>query len=282
MEMMASQMDTTKKGDSLEDKVYALFAEQISEDRFFAKSEYCRMHQKKGYFSKDREKEIIFDVSIEISFPDQTSYSILILIECKNYSHSVPVDDVEEFFSKTQQISGCNTKGIVVSTNSFQEGTFNFSRSKGIALLRYYDRDNLDWVLTRSPSGMALSNSAIADRSNAHQGLHSQDHISRYFDCYCFIDEIYTNSLNQFVSRLVKSDLDCKTAEFLVTIERGLQASSHLVPYKENHEIDLLCRAVLQDVGYDGGIVPLNILCESLSTKHGLMVQYNSSLPAGV
>ena len=101
------------------------------------------------------------------------------------------MDDVEEFFSKTQQISVCNVKGIVVSTNSFPESAFKFSQSKGIGLLRYYDRENLDWILNRSPSSMTSSSNT--DWCITYNALHDQGHVSRYFDCYGFIDEIYTN-----------------------------------------------------------------------------------------
>lgn len=130
-------MNTIKKGDTLEDKVFELFKEYILKDRFWARKECCEIYKKKGYYSKDRKKNIIFDVAIEIFLPGQKTYSSLVLIECKNYNHKVPVDDVEEFFMKAQQISGGNIKGIVVSNNAFQEGAFNFSESKGIGLLRY-------------------------------------------------------------------------------------------------------------------------------------------------
>lgn len=275
-------MNTTTKGDTLEDAVFALFADEISEDRFFARRECCRIYKKKGYYSKDREKEIIFDISIEITLPEQNTYSILVLIECKNYNHRVPVDDVEELFAKTQQISASNTKAILVTTNAFQEGAFNFARSKGIGLLRYFDSEKLDWVLTRSPSGMTPWNIQKSDWSNAHQGLHTQDYVSRYFDCYGFFDEIYTNSLNQFLSRLVRFEADENQLESLADIERGFQRNSPLVPYKEGHEIELLCREILQNAEYLGGTAPLDKICESLSTDKGLVVRRRSTLATGV
>ena len=92
-------MNTIEKGDKFEDKIYKLFEQEISEGRFFANKECCRIFQKKGYYSKDRGKEIIFDISIEISLPGQLTYSILTLIECKDYSGKIPVDDVEEFWA---------------------------------------------------------------------------------------------------------------------------------------------------------------------------------------
>ncbi|MDP1773120.1 MAG: ImmA/IrrE family metallo-endopeptidase [Methylobacter sp.] len=275
-------MDTTAKGNKLENEVFTLFFEMISEDRFFAKRECCQIYKKKGYYSKDREKEIVFDLSIEITHPGQDTYSLLVLIECKNYDHRVPVDDVEEFFAKTEQISPSNTKSIVVSTNAFQEGAFNFARSKGMGLLRYFDRDKLDWVLTRSPSSAMPWSTAKSDSSSAHQGLHFQDYVSRYFDCYGFTGDTYTNSLNQFFSRLVRIDSNEVQTEALADIERGLQPNSRLVPYKESHEIEALCLEALQKAKYSGGAIPLDEICEFLLTERGLEVRRGSSLAKGV
>ena len=132
-------MDTTKKGDELENKIYELFRDDILNDRFWAKKECCKIYKKKGYYSRDRKKDIIFDIAIEIFLPGQVSFSSLVLIECKHYNHKVPVEDVESFLMKAQQVSGGNVKAIVVSNNAFQEGVFNFSESKRIGLLRFYE-----------------------------------------------------------------------------------------------------------------------------------------------
>ncbi len=145
-------MSSTLAGDNFEANIFNLFTDEISNERFFARPDCCKIFRKKGYYSKDREKEIVFDVSIEIYLPGSSSFSVLILIECKNYNHSVPIDDAEEFFAKIQQISGANIKGVIASTNSFQEGTLKYCTSKGIGLFRYFDRTKFKWVLHRSCS----------------------------------------------------------------------------------------------------------------------------------
>ncbi|MCI5196603.1 MAG: restriction endonuclease [Candidatus Electrothrix sp. AW5] len=142
-------MNTTKKGDKLEDQAFVVFDKQIAEGYFFTRREYSKIFQKKGYYSRDREKDIIFDISVEVTLPGQERYSLLFLIECKNYNHRVPVDDIEEFFAKIQQVSGANVKGIVMSTNSFQQGAFNFAKSKGIGLLRYFKEEKIGYSHVR-------------------------------------------------------------------------------------------------------------------------------------
>jgi hypothetical protein len=64
---------------------------------------------------------------------------LLVLVECKSYNHRVPVDDVEEFHSKLDDIGG--QKGILVTTLGFQEGAIKAARGRRIALA----------LLTREP-----------------------------------------------------------------------------------------------------------------------------------
>ncbi|MDF1753310.1 MAG: restriction endonuclease [Verrucomicrobiales bacterium] len=195
-------MNTVKKGDKFEDKVYDLFGGIIGRGDFIAPEHQCKIYRKKGYYSRDREKNIIFDVSIEIFLPGHKEFSILFLVECKNYNHPVPVDDVEEFFAKVQQISGANTKAVLISTASFAEGTFRYSKSKGIGLARYFEPESLDWVLSRSPSSQFSKFHTKSEWRNAYNGMHSSQFRSTCFDFYGCVDGQYTNSAYTFLCRL--------------------------------------------------------------------------------
>ena len=275
-------MNTTKKGDKLEELIFEIFERQISEDRFFSKREFCKIYRKKGYYSKDREKNIVFDVSVEVTLPGQERYSVLFLIECKNYGHRVPVDDVEEFFAKIQQISGANAKGIVVATNSFQEGAFKFAKSKGIGLLRYYSKEQLDWVLTRSPSSTASSSIASSEWSNSYNALHDDKYRSKYFDFYGFITDTYTVSLNQFFSSLARTNADKDLLNALALIEQSPKDSCLCVPYLERSEVEGRATTVLSKVGYESGAVPLDSICAYLKEETALLVTESVNLPKGV
>jgi Zn-dependent peptidase ImmA (M78 family) len=275
-------MDTKKKGDELENQTFAVFQRQIDEDRFFSKSEYCKIFQKKGYYSKDREKDIIFDVSIEITLPKQDRFSLLFLIECKNYSHCVQVDEVEEFFAKIQQVSGANAKGIIVSTNSFQDSAFTFAKSKGIGLLRYFSKDELEWILARSPFGMASSAYAVSERSNAYMALRDGDYKSRYFDFYGCVDEMYTVSSNHFFSALAQNGTKLCDFDGLNEIEQVIDESQISVPYREMEEIEAISCRILSEVGYKSGEVLLDEICEALNSKNGLIVERNHTLQKGI
>jgi len=275
-------MDTTKKGDELEDKIYELFRDDILSDRFWAKKECCKISQKKGYFSRDREKNIIFDISIEISLPGETSYSSLVLIECKHYANKVPVGDVESFLMKAQQVSGGNVKAIVVSNNAFQDGAFKFSKSKGIGLLRYYDRNSLEWVLHRSPSSVISSNFALNDWYGAHDGLHKSDYESKYFDFFGCVNHYYTNSLRLFFSYLIKQGQKKEYIKVLGAIETASENQNCIVKYRNESEIEGICENLHSEIGYAFGEVSLDDICGLLKERHGLEVAEMSDLPKGV
>ena len=269
-------MNSTTKGDAFEAKVLDLLSEEIAADRFFLPKTCCQVFAKKGYYSKDREKKIVFDIAIETYLPGQNTYSLLTLVECKDYGSAVPVNDIEEFFCKMQQVGGTNIKGIVASTNSFQEGAIRFSKSKGIGLLRIFDRAKLNWVLTRSPSSLVSLNVAAEHWLSAMRGIKEESFRSDYLDCYCCVDDQYTNSLNQFFFRLIKSDLTDNLKAWVESIGDRADFDPTIVAYKEDSVIEGICDSLLAQVNYDSGRVPLHLICNQISEEFGLRVIFTN------
>ncbi|WMC12205.1 restriction endonuclease [Oceanimonas pelagia] len=140
-------MNTVAKGDALEDKTFDLLKEELEKGRLGIDSSSGKIFKKKGYYSKDREKDIIVDISIEVWLPNATNYSLLWVCECKNYGHKVPVDDVEEFKAKLDQIAGKNVKGVIATKNSFQSGAISYARNQGIGLVRIMPDDQVTWMM---------------------------------------------------------------------------------------------------------------------------------------
>ncbi len=280
-------MNSVEKGDKFEDQIYLLFDAEISSGRFFAKKENCKIHARKGYYSHDRKKEIVFDISIEIYLPGNDDYSILILIECKNYNNPVPVDDVEEFHSKIQQVAGANVKGIVASTNSFQEGAFNFCDSKGIGLLRYYDKKNFKWELSRSPSSVVSTNYALSEWANARQGLSIESYPTKYFDCYCYSNQNFTNSSRLFFLNLATEGVDPATKKLLAKIKNPIDVDKRLVSYLDNTAIEAVCDEVLNAISYKNGAVSMSKISKWQAQEKGLQVildepKSNMSIQKGI
>lgn len=101
-----------------------------------------------------------------------------------------------------QQVASANGKAVIASTAPFQTGTREFAKSKGIGLLRYFDRRDFKWELKRSPSASARSTSADDSRL-VEQGLSEPEFRSCIFDLYLQSPTRLTNSLWDFFEDLI-------------------------------------------------------------------------------
>ncbi|HYG17028.1 MAG TPA: ImmA/IrrE family metallo-endopeptidase [Bacteroidia bacterium] len=137
---------STAKGNRLEDQVFDLISKMLKNDDFIVPQKTSKIFKKKGYHSAKRGKDIIFDVTIETTLPGADRYSLLTVIECKNLNKNVTVDDVEEFGSKINQVGEHNTKGIIVTTRSYQESALTIAHKEGIGLVRLTSPKELQWV----------------------------------------------------------------------------------------------------------------------------------------
>ena len=140
-------MNTVAKGDSFEDTVHDAIADELKNDGLGLSPATAKLFRKKGYFSRDRKSDIIVDISIEVWPPGASNYSLLWVCECKNYGHPVPVDDVEEFKAKLDQIAGKNVKGVVATSHSLQSGALSFAEANGIGVVRILPGNQVRWVI---------------------------------------------------------------------------------------------------------------------------------------
>jgi len=140
-------MNTVQKGDSFERRVYDAVNDLLQDDGLGLNPTNCRLYKKRPYYSKDRGADMIVDIAIEVWLPNAKEYSLLWVCECKDYSGSVPVSDVEEFYAKLQQITGANVKGMIAVSGSLQQSAFNLARSKGIAVVRLLPKDQVEWLI---------------------------------------------------------------------------------------------------------------------------------------
>lgn len=141
---------TKEKGDYFENISYALVKQKVENSELGVLPSQSVVFQQKGYYSKDREDEIIFDISIEVTLAGADKYFFLYLIECKNYSKNVPVDDLEEFYSKVSQVSGLNIKAMFISNMGFSKGAYKFARSKNISLVEVNSNLTFNIILHKS------------------------------------------------------------------------------------------------------------------------------------
>lgn len=268
-------MDTKAKGDKLEIAIFDLLSQKISEDRFFARRECCSIYNQKGYYSRDRESEIIFDVAIEIREPGATDYSILYLVECKNHRRKVTVGDLESFFAKVNQVGGARTKAVVASTSGFQEGALKFARSQGIGLLRYFNRDRVKWILQRSPSGWGLPSGQLGDAgAEISQALKDEDFQSRCFDWYCVAPSKATNSLDLFFASVAAYEATEEVSSALARVANSAKTFSPTVPYLEKDRIETIAADAHEQIQYERGAVNLDLICDWQLEERGLEYEY--------
>ena len=146
-------MKQKNTGTEFENEVYDLIVAITNKNKFMVSNPNVRIKRKPRYYSKDREAEIEFDVSVEkyLVDPDENKDikpSIIIVIECKDYLKGIPVDDMEEFHAKLQQIGADSTKGMVITKNGFfQKSALLYAKSKGIALARMIPDDQIQYIL---------------------------------------------------------------------------------------------------------------------------------------
>ena len=228
------------------------------------------MYRRKGYYSQDRKAKIIFDISIEIFLPGERDFSILFLVECKNYSHPVPVDDAEEFFTKVQQVGAANAKAVLASTAAFQSGTIQFAKSKKMGLLRYFDSEHFKWELHRSPSASARGVSPEAER-DVIGGLSRPDFRSEVFDLFLQTPTRGTNSLWDLFNDVIATTT-LSIAE-VRQIANPPNRQSNLVPFKEKGDIEALAEETLEAISYDSGPVSLDAICKREASRCGLVVE---------
>lgn len=173
---ITTNMNTRNIGDSFEMDVFNHLKKELENERLPISGKNSKIFSKKGYYSRDREKNIIIDVSIETFLPQATNYSLLTVIECKNYKGTISVDAIEEFYSKVQQIAGCNVKAVFATNSRLQRSAYAFANSKKIGIIRYLPTDAIR-CLNHTEASLSLfekskPNSYVLDSTLIKAGHH--------------------------------------------------------------------------------------------------------------
>jgi hypothetical protein len=194
-------MDTLAKGNAFEDLVFDIIEKELENDRLGLSPSQARLFKKKGYFSKDRKSKIIVDIAIEVWPPNSKNYSFLWVCECKDYGGTIPVDDVEEFKAKLDQIAGKNVKGVIASPNALQKGAFSYARSNGIGVVRVLPHNQVDWVISYMTAGGVTGQ---INPSEFTAALLNANHRGRSRSFYSVCDEYCFGDWYSLISHTLK------------------------------------------------------------------------------
>jgi hypothetical protein len=127
-------------GGPFEKRVAGWLQTAVNSGTFGLNPQNVRIHQHHPLYSRDRNSKILFDVVLEVFRTNAASPYLTWLWECKDYTHTVPVDDIEEFHSKIEQVGRDNGKGTMISSAGFSQGVLYLAKSYGIGLMRVVSR----------------------------------------------------------------------------------------------------------------------------------------------
>ncbi|GAB2627840.1 restriction endonuclease [Novilysobacter erysipheiresistens] len=176
-------MSTVAKGTAFENRVFAAIQAELAADRLGLSPALARAHQRQAYYSRDRDADIITDLSIEVWLPSADSWSILWVCECKDYSGSVPVDDVEEFKAKLDQIAGSNKKGVLAISGALQSSALRYAKANGIGVIRLLPDNQVEHVLYMMTAATLAAMSRL-DSAEFNAALTRPSFVGRNRDFY--------------------------------------------------------------------------------------------------
>lgn len=149
---MKQKPSTVEKGDDFESRALGIVQRLIEDSQISHLPEHIRVYTKKdkGYFSSLREKEIFFDLTLEVWPPNAQRSSFTYFIECKNYSGPIPVGQVSKFAEDVREVAGLNCKAIFIANTRLQEGGFNIAKNLGLMLIQGESARDFHIVLHKS------------------------------------------------------------------------------------------------------------------------------------
>jgi hypothetical protein len=134
--LLSEALMTINTGQSLEHEIEDYLNLELKRGELGIDPKHAQVFRHKGYHSSLRGKPIIVDVSLELYRSGTAEPYFIWIWECKDYAKSVPVDDIEEFHGKLEQLGMHRIKGTIACRNGFQDGAIRVARGWGIGLVR--------------------------------------------------------------------------------------------------------------------------------------------------
>lgn len=199
-------MHSTEKGEIFEARVYDILLLALAQDKLFIPAHRSLLFKKQPYFSKDREKDIIFDLAIETYREGGMSPNLITLIECKDLGRAISIDDVQELYSKKEQVARANSKCLLVTTTNLQESAFKYATNVGMAVVRILDDDSMTWLIERANKNFTTSpvNTTIINVINA---LTNEYYVSAYNNTFAFYNDKPYLSIDDLLLALLQENL---------------------------------------------------------------------------
>lgn len=159
-------MNTTLKGDKFEDLAIDLVHKLIEEEELLINMKYIRPYKKKKYKAMSRDGFVEFDYVIEVWPPNAERYSVIYFIECKDYKNRVGVSQLKKFHNDIEEVSGANTKGILITRSLLQDGAKTYAEANGFMVVQANSVEDYKIIYHKTESrdnSIPILNGAIED-----------------------------------------------------------------------------------------------------------------------
>lgn len=213
-------MNTTKIGDAFEEDCFAVIKDALKQEKLGLIPEQVEVRQKAAYFSTVRETNIIFDLSIEVTPPGADRSTLLYLIECKDYSGSVPVSDIEEFCSKVGQVAHLNCKAVFITRGGLQSGAWTLAKNKGIMVIQVSENLTYDIVLYKTNRVQQKRTELAADPSHSPTAI----------DIRILVETAVLRAFTAYVKQTLPTE------------------KNYAVPHLSSAEIDHMCTGIINAI----------------------------------
>lgn len=254
-------MNTVKRGDLFEKRSFEIITSALKEQRLGIHSDCCRVYRKQSYYSRLRESNIVFDLSIEVWPPNAERFHLLYLIECKDYSGLVPVSDIEEFIAKIQQVAGYNVKGVFITTGDVQEGGLKLLQNLNFMYIKVTD-DQVNIILHNKVRNKIIQEDLAT--KNIQKDIDKLQEIRNLYEYNC-ADKI---NWDIAILNLLKSELNSK-----INWEQPGERAQGL-EYLSKKLITNLTEEIINEFDYSilsfGKPFPLKQFLKHLTQKYGL------------
>ncbi len=191
------------KGAKLEEEVFNAVTKLINDGSFPFQASQCKVYSHKKYFSRDRGAFIDTDVSVEIFIGGASDPFFVWIWECKNYGKAIPVDDLEEFHAKLEQIGADNTKGTMITSDGhFQTGSIHYARSKKIGLARLLPNEQVEFLMYLITPDMMES---IISGNNYFRALTQRAYRAIMQDTFITDENGQFSSLKAYISETLRT-----------------------------------------------------------------------------
>ncbi len=133
-------MNTTEKGNELEEQFYSYLQDQIDRNKLVFgvyPAMLCQLYKNKKYYCDQRKADVDFDVVIEVCREGLAEPHIVVVFECKNHKSPLQEPYITDFSDKIGRIFGHGAKGIIVSSSRLQSGAENVARSRRLGIVKF-------------------------------------------------------------------------------------------------------------------------------------------------